>query len=179
MKSIFRHLSIALTAALFLGLTACKPAASVASAAQASLPALPVISPAPAWTLKDLDGKEISAAALKGKVVVVDFWATWCGPCIQEIPGYIAMQRKYGPEGLVIVGVSVDQKGPEHVRKFAKQRNMNYTLAMDDGKIAEAFGGFEAIPTTFLIDRAGNIRHSKVGSMEHDAYEKLVLSVLR
>lgn len=179
MKSIFRHLPIALTASLFLGLTACKPAARVASAAPASLPALPVISPGPAWKLQDLDGKEISAAALKGKVVVVDFWATWCGPCIQEIPGYIAMQKKYGPEGLVIVGVSVDQKGPEHVRKFAKQRNMNYTLAMDDGKIAEAFGGFEAIPTTFLIDRSGNIRHSKVGAMEHDAYEKLVLSVLR
>jgi peroxiredoxin len=99
-------------------------------------------------------------------------------PCIGEIPGYIELQKKYGPQGLVIVGVSVDQKKPEYVRKFVETKKMNYTVAMADGTIVDAFGGFESIPTTFLINREGRIVNRKVGAMPADEYEKLVVQTL-
>ena len=130
--------------------------------------------PAPAWKLKDLDGREISSEQFKGKVVVLDFWATWCGPCVEEIPGYIALQKKYGSRGLVMVGVSLDRKGPAHVKQFARTNGMSYTLVMGDEAVVEAFGSFQAIPTTFLISRDGRILNQKTGAMPSEEYEKLV-----
>jgi thiol-disulfide isomerase/thioredoxin len=135
--------------------------------------------PAPAWKLQDLEGREVSSDQFKGKVVVVDFWATWCGPCIEEIPGYIALQKKYGPDGLVIVGVSLDRRGPAHVKQFAQDKGMNYTLVMGDEAVVEAFGNFQAIPTTFLISREGRILHQKTGAAPAAEYEKLVQAALK
>ena len=87
---------------------------------------------APAWTLKNLDGKDVSFSEFKGKVVVIDFWATWCGPCLSEIPGYIELQKKYGKDGLVIVGMSMDSIKVKDVAKFVKKQGMNYTVLMAD-----------------------------------------------
>ena len=81
--------------------------------------------------------------------------------------------------GLVIVGVSVDQKGPEHVKKFADAKGMNYTIAMVDENVADAFGGIESIPTTFLINREGRIIHRKVGALAREEYERIVQQALR
>ena len=136
-----------------------------------------MIGPAPAWKLVALDGSEVGSDALKGKVVVVDFWATWCGPCVHEIPGYVAMQKKYAERGLVIVGLSVDRKG-EAVAPFAERTGINYPLALATPEVIAAFGELEAIPTTFLIDREGRIRHKKTGSMEAADYEKLLATLL-
>ncbi|MBL9218823.1 MAG: TlpA family protein disulfide reductase [Opitutaceae bacterium] len=135
--------------------------------------------PAPAWKLRDLDGREVSSDQFKGKVVVVDFWATWCGPCVEEIPGYIALQKKYGPAGLAIIGVSLDRRGPAHVRQFAQAKGMNYTLVMGDEAVVEAFGDIQAIPTTFLISREGRILHQKTGAAPAEEYEKLVQAALK
>lgn len=162
MKTLFRFLLAAVGLVLF------------SSLASASV----VGQPAPALTFKDLAGKEVSLASLKGKVVVVDFWATWCGPCRMEIPGYIEMQKKYGKDGVVIVGVSLDQKGPKHVQKFVEQNAMNYTIVMGDDSAVEAFGGFNSIPTTFLISRDGKILHEKSGAMAHEAYEAILKKAL-
>ena len=130
--------------------------------------------PAPAWKLKDLDGHEVSSDQFKGKVVVLDFWATWCGPCIGEIPGYIALQKKYGAAGLVVVGASMDRGGPARVKPFVQANGMNYTVVMGDDATVEAFGSFSAIPTTFLISRDGRILNQKTGAMAPEEYEKLV-----
>ncbi|MFI5357427.1 MAG: TlpA family protein disulfide reductase [Opitutales bacterium] len=128
--------------------------------------------PAPAWTLLDLQGKPVSFAQFKGKVVVVDFWATWCGPCRSEIPGYIKLQQKYGKDGLVIVGISLDQGGPAVVKEFLQKQGMNYVVVMGDDATVSAFGGVDGIPTTFIIDRQGMIRDKKVGAEDSAAYEQ-------
>lgn len=133
---------------------------------------------APDWTLKDLDGKKVSFSQFKGKVVVIDFWATWCGPCLTEIPGYIELQNKYGKDGLVIVGISLDSIKAKEVAKFAKKKGMNYTVVMADDAIMGTFGNFTMIPTTFLINREGRIIHQKSGQWKHDEYEALVKKAL-
>lgn len=177
----------ALAAAALFSVAACKERSSTDVVAQAAEPpadtapgaaakqaALPDLGAAPAWMLKNLDGQPVRSTDFKGKVMVVDFWATWCPPCREEIPGYVELQKKYAEKGLVIVGLSLDQQGPGVVKSFAQRFGINYPLVMGDEATVEAFGGVEAIPTTFVIDREGRIRHKKVGMMAHDEYEKVI-----
>lgn len=170
--------------ALMLGLAACSrqsdaPKTTAATpAAGAAVAALPKLGPAPAWNLQDVNGRSVSSAQFAGKVVVVDFWATWCGPCREEIPGYIALQKKYGPDKLAIVGVSLDNAGPEVVKAFMQKHGVNYQMVMGNDAVVGAFGGVEAIPTTLLVDRAGQIRDRKVGAMPAAEYEKKIAALL-
>jgi peroxiredoxin len=147
----------------------------------APLGAAPVVpSPAPAWSLKDPDGKPVTSDQFKGKVVILDFWATWCVPCKSEIPGYIELQKKYGADGLAVVGVSVDSDGALIVKKFMKTYGINYTVVLaGESDITGAYGDVSAIPTTFIIDRAGRIRDRKVGKEPIGDYEKQVLAILK
>src|SRR5580765_7390474 len=121
------------------------------------------LSPAPEWELKDLDGKPVKLSDFKGKVVILDFWATWCGPCRMEIPGFVELQQKYGGQGLVVIGVSLDDRGPEAVKSFIKQQRVNYSILLANSKVVEDYGGVEGIPTTFIIDRKGMIVGKHVG----------------
>jgi len=128
--------------------------------------------PAPSWELQDADGKTIHSSDFKGKVVVLDFWATWCPPCKAEIPGFIALQNEYGKKGLAVIGISVDEGGAAVVKEFAQKIGMNYTVVLADEKTPQAFGGIEAIPTTFIIDREGRIVTKHLGFTEKDEFEK-------
>ncbi|MBT5904084.1 MAG: TlpA family protein disulfide reductase [Opitutaceae bacterium] len=132
----------------------------------------------PEWSLARLDGSVLRSSDLRGKVVVLDFWATWCPPCRAEIPGYIEMQRDLAGEDLVIVGVSLDEGGPAVVQEFADRMGINYELVMGDNEVVNGFGGVQVIPTTFLIDREGQVRHRKEGMMSREDYESIVREVL-
>jgi peroxiredoxin len=134
---------------------------------------------APAWALKSVEGKQLKSADYLGKVVILDFWATWCPPCRAEIPSFIQLQKQYGKDGLVVVGISLDQDGPAVVKKFIASNGINYDIVMGDTKTTEAYGGVESIPTTFVIDRQGKIAAKHVGLTEKAEFEKEIKPLLK
>ncbi|MDQ6623355.1 MAG: TlpA family protein disulfide reductase [Verrucomicrobiota bacterium] len=121
---------------------------------------------APDWQLQNLEGKTVKLSDFKGKVVLLNFWATWCPPCREEIPDLVALQKRYAPQGLVVIGVSVDRGGPASVQAFAKRMKINYPIVMGNQKTATAYGNFQVIPTTFFINRQGEITGERQGAAD-------------
>jgi len=119
---------------------------------------------APAFTVSDLDGHELSSGSLRGKVVIVNFWATWCPPCRAEIPDLVALQEKYR-DHLVVIGVSEDEGGPDLVRRFAAQYKINYPIVMMTAALEKMFPGISALPTSFILDRESRIVQKHVGML--------------
>ena len=109
---------------------------------------------APDFDLADLQGNSVRLSSLRGKAVVLNFWASWCAPCIEEIPWLVEMQKRYGGQGLQIVGVSVDDD-PKDVLKFAAKNAINYPILIGEEKVVNEYGGIDYLPTTFYIDRNG------------------------
>ncbi len=118
---------------------------------------------APDFALKDPNGKVVHLSDYKGKVVLLDFWATWCGPCKIEIPWFADIQRKNKDRGFEVLGVSMDDEGWETVKPFLSDLGVNYRVVMGNDQTAQLYGGVDALPTTFLIDRAGKIAAVHVG----------------
>jgi peroxiredoxin len=144
-----------------------------------SLRAAPSSAPAPQWELKDVDGKPVKLSDFKGKVVILDFWATWCPPCRMEIPGFIELQQKYADQGLVVIGVSLDDSGADAVRSFMKRQQMNYSVVMGTSKVADDYGGIDGIPATFIIDRKGTIVGKHVGFDRKERFEAEIAPLLK
>jgi len=134
----------------------------------------PVMDKAPAFVLKNLDGKEVASSEYAGKVVLLNFWATWCPPCQAEIPALNELHKEYQAKGLVVVGVSVDEEGPEAVKAFARQQGIDYPILMSSEEVIEAYGGIRGIPTTFLINREGKIIKKFYGEQSKKALENAV-----
>ena len=158
LTSNLRFAAIAGVAAL-LGLVACSPTKPVRSAVRDESKR----KPAPNFALKDANGKVVHLADYKGKVVLLDFWATWCGPCAVEIPWFTEFQRKYKDQGFEVVGVSMDDDGWKAITPFVQQKKINYRVVLGDDKTGDQYGGLEALPTTFVIDRYGRIASVHVG----------------
>jgi thiol-disulfide isomerase/thioredoxin len=132
---------------------------------------------APALSLTDVEGKRLDLADYKGKVVVLDFWATWCGPCRVEIPGLMEMQTKYARQGFSVIGISMDDE-PGPVVQFYKEFKMNYPVAVGNQRIGELYGGILGLPTTFLIGRDGRIYAKHTGAADPAAIEDEVQQLL-
>jgi peroxiredoxin len=133
---------------------------------------------APDFELKDMNGKTVKLSDFRGKAVMVDFWATWCGPCQIEIPWFIDFERKYKDQGFAVIGVAMDDEGWPVVKPFLEQMKMNYRVVIGNDRTADLYGGIEALPTTVLIDRDGRIASMHVGLAGkkefQDAIEKLL-----
>jgi len=133
--------------------------------------------PAPAFAVTDLDGRRLALSDLEGKVVLVDFWATWCEPCREEIPALVSLQGRYGRQGLQIVGISLDDD-PAPVREFYARYHMNYPVALGSAALAQQFGGILGLPVAFVIDRGGRMRVKHVGQTAPAVFEKEVRDLL-
>jgi len=133
--------------------------------------------PAPEFALSDLQQKKLDLSAFRGKVVLLDFWASWCAPCQQEMPRFAAWQTQYGPSGLQVIGISMDDD-PALARKIIAKLRLNYPVAMGDEKLGAAYGGVLGLPLTFLIDRNGIIQAQFSGEGDLKAMEEKLKDLL-
>jgi len=162
------------------GLAGCnRPTASSTQSKENVIAAGEIGSRLPDFSVNDMQGRKISSADLQGKVVLVDFWATWCSPCKKEMPGYQKLLDRYGSRGLVVLGFKFDvMKDTEEPVLFAKKIGVRYPLAVASGNLRKQFGGIEGLPTTMLYDRQGILRNKVIGFEYTDVIESEVKPLL-
>ena len=133
---------------------------------------------APNFSLKDADGNAVNLADYRGKVVLVNFWATWCGPCEAEIPWFIEFEKKYKDQGFAVLGVSMDDDGWKSVRPYIASHKINYRIMIGTEKMSQLYGGVDSLPTTFIVDRQGRIAAQHVGLVDKSDYQNEILKLL-
>lgn len=136
------------------------------------------IAKAPDFALENTEGEIVRLSSFYDKVVILNFWATWCGPCRQEIPDFINLYKKYNDDGLEIIGVSVDQNGWDAVKPFMERYKINYPVLMYNYQVIMDYGGIQGIPTTFFINRKGEIVEKVVGMRPNSYFEQRVKQLL-
>jgi len=127
---------------------------------------------APDFALSDLEGNTVWLSNFKGKVIILDFWATWCSPCLQEIPHFVELYEKYQDDGFQMIGIAISSGSSKNVKKFATEHEINYLILMGNRQVTRKYGGIYGIPTTFLIDRQGRIVKKYIGYQPKEVFEK-------
>ena len=134
---------------------------------------------APNFSLKDADGNAVNLADYRGKVVLVNFWATWCGPCEAEIPWFIEFEKKYKDQGFAVLGVSMDDDGWKSVRPYIASHKINYRIMIGSPLVSDQFGDIESLPTSFVLDREGRIASNHVGLIDKVDYQNEIVKLLQ
>jgi thiol-disulfide isomerase/thioredoxin len=133
----------------------------------------------PQFVLKSaVDSSDVDSQVFSGKVLLVSFFATWCPPCIEEIPSLVELQEEYGKDGFSVIGLSVDQGGPEAVARLAEKKKINYPVLMADEETMEAFGGVYGVPVAFLVNREGNVVKKYPGYVPKSILSKDIQSIM-
>jgi len=135
--------------------------------------------PAPNFSLKDADGNAVNLADYRGKVVLVNFWATWCGPCEAEIPWFIEFEKKYKDQGFAVLGVSMDDDGWKSVRPYVASHKINYRVVIGSEVVSQQFGEIDSLPTSFVLDREGRIASDHVGLIDKVDYQNEIVKLLQ
>lgn len=133
---------------------------------------------APDFTLKDSNGKVVKLSEYKGKVVLLNFWATWCGPCKIEIPWFVDFEQRYKDRGFAVIGVSMDEEGWDIVKPYVTEKKMNYRVLLGDEITGKLYGGVDSLPTTFMIDREGRIASTHIGLISKSDYETEIVQLI-
>ncbi len=133
---------------------------------------------APDFALTNLAGKTVRLSDFKGKIVLLDFWATWCAPCREEIPDFIQLQKQYSGRGFTVLGIALDEDGAAVVKPLAQKLGVNYPLVIGDTQVAARYGGIQAVPTAFLIGRDGRILKAFVGARSKSEWEQTIRRAL-
>lgn len=144
-----------------------------------AMPAFAGDTRAPAFSVKGVDGRSVRSSDYRNRPVIVDFWATWCAPCRASMPHLSSMQERYAKSGLAVIGMSVDETGPTPVRRFAKDLGVRFTIAMANDEVLDAYGPIRSIPTTFFINRKGEIVRRVVGYIDGETMDGYVQEILR
>lgn len=135
--------------------------------------------PAPEFSLKDANGQTVHLSDYKGKVVLLDFWATWCGPCKVEIPWFMDFESQFKNQGFAVLGVSMDEDGWAAIKPYVQDRKMNYRVLLGNDQVSTSYGGLDALPTTLLIDRDGNIASVHEGiTMGKEEFKNAIVRLL-
>ena len=134
--------------------------------------------PAPDFTLKDVNGKPVKLSEYKGKVVLLNFWATWCGPCKIEIPWFKEFETTYKNQGFAVLGVAMDDDGWESVKPYVKEKEVNYRVVVGTEQVSVLYGDVESLPTTFVIDREGRIASVHIGLISKSDYANEIKQLL-
>ncbi|MCW5980449.1 MAG: TlpA family protein disulfide reductase [Bryobacteraceae bacterium] len=171
-----RFLTAFVVAALLLLPTACTR--NSASTEAASVKPAREREPAPDFSLKDADGRTVRLSDYKGKVVLLNFWATWCGPCRIEIPWFRDFESNFKDRGFAVIGVSMDEEGWEVVKPYVERAKVNYRVVIGDDEVAGNYGGVSSLPTSFIIDRDGRIASVHIGLVSKDNYAKDINALL-